>query len=102
MVGSVTLAKVTPVNVQRTESAEAMLGSDNKTSRSEAVIRLRRISLFITPPSLRQGLTRILLQPTFHLIMLITSGLRTTWPSSQTVPFPFPEGLCHPQNSRRH
>jgi len=43
----------TPVIVQRIESAEAILGTDNKTSRSEAVIKLLRISLFITPPSLR-------------------------------------------------
>jgi len=49
--------KATFVSVQRIESAEAILGTDNKTSRSNAATRLRRISRFIIPPSLVRRLT---------------------------------------------
>ena len=67
---------VTPVNVQRIESAEAMLGRDNRASKSKAENKLRSTSRFITPPSLRRRLTRTLLHSTFHLSALITNRLR--------------------------
>src|SRR6516162_9483223 len=72
---------VTPVNVQRIESAEAMLGRDNRASRSTAENTLRIIRRFIIPPSLRCRLTRTLLQSMFHLSLLITSSLPTASPS---------------------
>ena len=51
-------ALVGPVNVQRIESAEAMLGRDNRASSSTAENTLRITSRFIIPPSLRCRLTR--------------------------------------------